>query len=95
MSVLSFSRCLRMIWIDAVLAEDGELNRIDIARAFMVSTPQASADLKTFGKIYPGMMFYDASAKAYRKTEGSPSIYSASQHRAAFDAVREVGKLFA
>ena len=94
MSVLSFAKCLRMIWIDAVLAEDGDLNRADIERAFMVSKPQASADIKTFDRCYPGMIFYDASARTYRKVEGMPQIYSASAHRAAFDAVREVKLLF-
>lgn len=87
MSTLSFARSLRMIWIDAALAEDGELNRSDLESAFMVSMYQASADIRAFNRIYPGLMAYDASAKMYRKVEGMPSIYSASAHRAAFDAV--------
>lgn len=94
MSVLSFARSLRMIWIDAVLAEDGELNRVDIERAFMVSTPQASDDIRTFDAIYPQTIFYDRSAKTYRKIEGAPSIYSRAAHRAVFDAVREVGNIY-
>lgn len=86
----TFAQTLRLIWIDAVITEDGEINRSDIMRAFLVSTPQASADLARFQRLYPRQVFYDRSAKCYRGIEGAQPVYNPSAHRAAFDAVQAV-----
>jgi hypothetical protein len=86
----NFAQTLRMIWIDAVLTEDGELNRADIERAFLISTPQASGDLARYRQFYPHQAFYDTSAKTYRRIEGAAPIFSAKQHAAAVEAVNAV-----
>ena len=86
----TFAQTLRMIWIDAVITEDGEINRSDIMRAFLISTPQASADLGRYQRLYPRQIYYDRSDKCYRRIEDAPPVYSSSAHRAAFDAVRAV-----
>lgn len=89
----NFAQSLRLIWIDAALSEDGEINRADIQLAFKVSTPQASADLQAFQRLYPSQIAYDRSAKTYRLIEGRPAIYTRKQHASAFAAVEAVSEV--
>ncbi len=86
----NFAQILRLIWIDGVLEEDGEINRADITRAFRVSIPQASADLSAYRRRHPGHIYYDTSAKCWRRIEGHAALYSRAIHEAANDAVRAV-----
>lgn len=83
----TFGQTIRQIWIDAVLAEDGELSRADICHAFGVSIPQASHDIRRFLSRAPARMAYDRSSKIYRAIEGTWARYGADQHKAAFAAV--------
>lgn len=85
-----FAKTLRLIWIDGVLHEDGEINRADIVRAFRVSMPQASADLAAYRQLHPRHIYYDTSTRCWRRFEGDPALYSSAQHEAANDAVRAV-----
>ncbi len=55
----------RMKFITERLRSVGRINRSDLAREFRISSPQASADLKTFQGEYPGVMRYDLSAKCF------------------------------
>jgi hypothetical protein len=55
----------RMDWIAETLRIFGFINREHIERKFGVSTPQASADLSSFMRLYPHAMFYNKSAKRY------------------------------
>lgn len=59
----------RMEWIRETLRVFGYINRVHIARKFELSIPQASADLNTFRRIYPGVMKYDLSSKRYVATD--------------------------
>lgn len=86
----NFAQTLRLIWIDGVLHEDGEINRADIVRAFRVSIPQASADLAAYRQRHPKHIYYDTSAKCWRRFLGDPALYNRAQHEAANDAVRAV-----
>ena len=86
----TFARTLRLIWIDAVLTEDGEINRRDIEAAFLVSTPQASNDLSRYRRLYPNQIFYDTNIKAYRRIEGVAAAFTRKQHIAAVEAVNAV-----
>lgn len=55
----------RQWWISQQLALVGKINRSDICRAFSVSVPQASADIKRWTAANPGALQYDKSAKCY------------------------------
>jgi hypothetical protein len=55
----------RMEWIAETLRVFGFINRVHLRRKFGISDPQASADLRTFGRLYPGAMSYDVSGKRY------------------------------
>jgi hypothetical protein len=55
----------RLEWIAETLRVFGFINREHIERKFGVSTPQASADLQEFQRLYPTAMRYDKSAKRY------------------------------
>jgi len=56
---------LRMEWIAETLRVFGSINRGHIERKFGISTPQASADLKQFADLNPGVMRYDTRKKRY------------------------------
>ena len=43
------------------------LNRSDIMRQFEVSEVQASKDLQTFQRMFPGTIWYDSHDKCYRR----------------------------
>lgn len=49
---------------DRVLAR-GRVNRHEIQTEFGISQAQASVDLRDYQRLQPGVVTYDASAKAY------------------------------
>lgn len=55
----------RMEWIAETLRVFGFINREHLERKFGISTPQASADVNRFMRLYPGAMSYDKSAKRF------------------------------
>lgn len=63
-SQIPFAKLLRLIWIDWQL-EIGGLNRQMICDAFNISQQQASNDISTFQKHWPGKAEYDHRAKEY------------------------------
>lgn len=55
----------RMKWIAEMLNVYGFINREHLERKFGISTPQASADLRRFQRLYPMVVRYDLSRKRY------------------------------
>lgn len=90
----TFAVIVRMMWIDDVIDEEGEIGRSDICSAFMVSIPQASADLRRYMGANPRRISYDASLKRYVQIEGSKPLFWASARAAAAEIVRQVGGCF-
>ena len=88
-----FAVMVRILWIDHVIEEDGQINRADIARAFSVSIPQASHDLKLYMAANPRRIAYDRSAKTYIQIEGTRPLFHRSARRAAVLIVNEVQDL--
>jgi hypothetical protein len=88
--IQKFSVTLRQIWIDAVVAEDGEINRASICEAFGISVPQASLDLRLYQHANPGRLFYDRSFKVYRTIEGSKTQFGLMAHAEVFAIVHRV-----
>lgn len=58
----------RMEWIAETLRVFGFINRRHLERKFGISTPQASADLREFQRLYPEAMTYNKSLKCYVTT---------------------------
>ena len=88
-----FSVMVRILWIDDVIEEDGQINRADIARAFSVSMPQASYDLKRYMAAHPGRIAYDVRAKTYAKIEGTHPLFNRGARCAAVEIVNQVQDL--
>ena len=57
----------RYAWIKECLTVYGYINREHLERKFGISTPQASADLNKFAKLYPELMIYNKSTKRYER----------------------------
>ena len=93
MSDQTFAVIVRMMWIDGVIDEDSEIGREDIRRAFMVSIPQASMDLRRYRNANPGRIAYDTSLKRYVQIEGSKPLFGGSARAAAAEIVRQVGEI--
>lgn len=70
----SFAKLMRLIWID-LRAEQGNINRGDIAAAFGISIQQASNDLKTYQAEHPDRIEYDHRAKTYRRRPRAKPAY--------------------
>lgn len=85
-----FSVFVRLMWIDGVIDNDGEINRSDISHAFGISTPQASLDLRRYMELNPGRIAYDVRGKRYVQVEGSRPLYKSAQQEAAAEMVRQV-----
>lgn len=86
----NFAVIVRMMWIDDVIEEEGEIGREDIRRAFMVSIPQASTDLRRYRNANPERIAYDNSLKRYVKIEGSRPLFWGSARAAAAEIVLQV-----
>lgn len=89
----TFARTVRMIWIDAVIDDDGEIGRREIMAAFGISTPQASADLRRYMSKNPGRIAYDRSGKRYMVIEGTSPLFPLRARSAAVEVVCEVDRL--
>lgn len=89
----TFAVIVRMMWIDDVIDEEGEIGRDDIRRAFMVSIPQASTDLRRYRTANPGRIAYDNSLKRYVQIEGSKPLFWGSARAAAAEIVRQVSEI--
>jgi hypothetical protein len=55
----------RMEWISETLRVFGYINREHLMEKFGLSKPQASIDLNTFLRVFPGKMHYDLKQKKY------------------------------
>lgn len=60
----------RLRFIDERLFWEGRINRSDLMRRFLVSTPQAASDLKRYLGLAPANLAYDSSERCYRATPG-------------------------
>jgi hypothetical protein len=60
----------RLRFIDFLLDHYGTINREQLIDYFGISVPQASNDLGAYDERAPGNMFYDRSAKTYRRADG-------------------------
>lgn len=85
-----FAVTVRLMWIDGVIDNDGEINRSEICQAFGISTPQASLDLRRYMELNPGRIAYDVRGKRYVQVEGTRPLYKAAQQEAAAEMVRQV-----
>lgn len=85
-----FAVIVRLMWIDGVVENDGEINRREISQAFGISIPQASADLRRYMELNPGRIAYDLSGKRYVQVEGTRPLYKPAQQEAAAEVVRQV-----
>ena len=85
-----FSVIVRLMWIDGVIDNDGEINRSEISQAFGISTPQASIDLRRYMELNPSRIGYDVRGKCYQKIEGSKPLYTTAQQEASAEMVRQV-----
>lgn len=88
-----FAIIVRMMWIDEVIEEDGQINRSDIMRAFGLSNPQASLDLKRYMAANPRRIAYDPSARCYIKIEGTKPLFWGGARAAACEIVRQVSEV--
>jgi hypothetical protein len=57
----------RMNFIKEHVIQHGMINRADIMKAFEVSMPQASTDIKNFIRVNPDFLIYDLSKKTYMR----------------------------
>ena len=85
-----FAVIVRLMWIDGVIDNDGEINRSEIRQAFNVSTPQASLDLRRYMELNPGRIAYDVRGKRYVQVAGTRPLYKRAQQEAAAEMVRQV-----
>ena len=86
----TFAVIVRLMWIDGVIENDGEINRREISQAFGISTPQASLDLRRYMELNPGRIAYDVRGKRYVQVDGSRPLYKSAQQEAAAEMVRQV-----
>lgn len=85
-----FAVTVRMMWIDDVIDEEGQIQRSDIMRAFRISHAQASHDLRRYMSLHPNRMAYDVRAKCYVQVEGTSPLFTRGHRTAAADIVRAV-----
>lgn len=62
---LSWSAEERLRFIEAAAFWDGRVNRADLIRAFGISVPQASIDLKRYQELAPENLRYSPAEKSY------------------------------
>ena len=85
---MRFSTAFRLVWIDAVLQRGDRLRRADLVEAFGISVPQASSDLATYRRLFPGAARYDSSKKGYFKD--GPPCFGGGAHDAVLKAQKTV-----
>jgi hypothetical protein len=89
----SVFQTFRMIWIDGVLVEEGEIQRRDICVNFDLSVPQASQDLRRYQQMHVGRIYYDRSDKIYRIVEGTKPFFSRLAIINAFELISYIQKV--
>lgn len=67
MRKLTYAVEQRMRFIDFLLSQYGEVNRVALMDFYGISTPQATKDFKTYMAIAPDNVRYCHSKKAYLK----------------------------
>ena len=55
----------RRLWFISDRIAKGSLNRSDLVKAFGISVPQASSDIRKWMGMHPGAALYDRRAKCY------------------------------
>ena len=85
---MRFSTAFRLVWIDAVLRRGDRLVRADLVEAFGISVPQASSDLATYRRLFPGAARYDKGKKGY--FSDGPPAFGGGAHDAVLNAQRTV-----
>ena len=63
--LISWCKEQRLKFITEMLYVYGFINREHLEKMFRISTPQASADLKEYRRLYPEAITYNKSAKRY------------------------------
>ena len=87
-----FAVTVRLMWIDDVIDEEGQIQRSDIMRAFRISPAQASLELRRYQSLNPDRIGYDCSAKCYMAIEGTRPLFTRGHRSAAADIVRAVSE---
>lgn len=86
----AFATVVRLMWIDDLIEEEGQVQRGDIARAFRMSVQQASHDLRRYMQLNPGRIAYDPSPRCYVQVEGSKPLFTRGHRCAAADIASAV-----
>lgn len=89
-----FATVVRLMWIDDLIEEEGQVQRGDIARAFRMSLQQASYDLRRYMQLNPGRIAYDPSPRCYLQIEGSAPLFTRGHRRAACEIASAVSDHF-
>ena len=87
-----FATVVRLMWIDDLIEEEGQIQRSDIARAFRISIQQASHDLRRYMQLTPRRIAYDPSRRCYIQIEGSKPLFTRGHRCAAADIVSAVAE---
>lgn len=88
----AFATVVRLMWIDGLIEEEGQIQRSDIARAFRISVQQASHDLRRYMQLNPRRIAYDPSPRCYIQVEGSKPLFTLGHRCAAADIVSAVAE---
>lgn len=86
----AFATVVRLMWIDDVIEEEGQIQRGDISRAFRMSVQQASHDLRRYMQLNHRRIAYDPSLRCYIQVEGSKPLFTRGHRCAAADIVSAV-----
>lgn len=87
-----FATVVRLMWIDDLIEEEGQIQRSDIARAFRISIQQASHDLRRYMQLNPRRIAYDPSRRCYIQIEGSKPVFSRGHRCAAVNIASAVAE---
>ena len=85
-----FATIVRLMWIDDLIEEEGQIQRNDIARAFRMSIQQASHDLRRYMQLNPSRIAYDPSPRCYTRIENSKPLFTGGNRAAAAGIVSAV-----
>lgn len=62
----------RVAWIKESVEIFGQINRDNIMHKFLISRPQASADIREVVRRWPDLMAYNTSTKRYERNARRP-----------------------
>lgn len=88
----AFATVVRLMWIDDLIEEEGQIQRKDIARAFRISIQQASNDLRRYMQLNPRRIAYEPSPRCYVQIEGSKPLFTRGHRCAAAGIVSAVAE---